>query len=484
VAKVKVWDKLMNMVTGAGGASDKTLGNYFATPVLDNATLLNMYRSDWISRKIIDLPPFDMCREGREWQADVDTEIGPLEELEAELNVWQKICIAMQWARLYGDAILYMGIKGQNPASELKPDSIGVGSLQYLHVMAGGATGEYTVNEIERDPISERYGEPKYYELPAGDQGKAPVRIHPSRVVHFYGNRIPGNRQAQIWNRGESVLVSVLDAVDAALTSSSIVTALLQEAKTDVVHVPNLSDYLATSEGTSKITARFQGAKAVKSIYNVLLLEGDGTTGENWEQKQVSFGGLTEILNHYLQVVAGAADIPATRMIGQSPKGMNATGDSDIRNYYDHIKARQNFELRPAIRTLDEVLIRSALGSRPDTIYFEFGPLWQLSDKEKADAAFVKAQATNLYATNALIPTVVLEHALKNQLIEDGTYPGIEKAYADFEQQALEPLDPEAAAIEAEQQALALEQQRKITAAPIAPPPGPPKAKGPPVPAK
>ena len=49
----------------------------------------------------------------------------------------------------------------------------------------------------------------------------------------------------------------------------------------------------------------------------------------------------------FLQVAAGAADIPVTRLLGQSPAGLSATGDSDTRNYYDMIAARQELDLRP-----------------------------------------------------------------------------------------------------------------------------------------
>jgi hypothetical protein len=45
---------------------------------------------------------------------------------------------------------------------------------------------------------------------------------------------------------------------------------------------------------------------------------------------------------------------------------MNATGESDTRNYYDRIKSDQKVYQEPAMNTLDEVLIRSAIGSKPE----------------------------------------------------------------------------------------------------------------------
>ena len=53
----------------------------------------------------------------------------------------------------------------------------------------------------------------------------------------------------------------------------------------------------------------------------------------------------------FLQVAAGAADIPVTRLLGQSPAGLSATGESDTRNYYDMIVgAAGGLTLRPDAR--------------------------------------------------------------------------------------------------------------------------------------
>ena len=75
----------------------------------------------------------------------------------------------------------------------------------------------------------------------------------------------------------------------------------------------------------------------------------------------------------FLQVAAGAADIPVTRLLGQSLAGLSATGDSDTRNYYDMIAARQELDLRPQLERLDALLL-SAAGIDPGAVRFEFRP--------------------------------------------------------------------------------------------------------------
>ena len=116
----------------------------------------------------------------------------------------------------------------------------------------------------------------------------------------------------------------------------------------DVVTVPNLSEHLANAATTAQLSARFSYASAMKSINNLLLL-GDG---ETWARQRIDFAGLPELVRTFLQVAAGAADVPVTRLLGQSPAGLSATGDHDTRNYYDMIAARQELDLRPRLERL------------------------------------------------------------------------------------------------------------------------------------
>ena len=115
----------------------------------------------------------------------------------------------------------------------------------------------------------------------------------------------------------------------------------------------------------------------MKPINNLLLL-GDG---ETWARERVDFGGLPDLVRTFLQVAAGAADVPVTRLLGQSPAGLSATGDHDTRNDDDMIAARQELDLRPQLERIDALLLRST-GVDPGALRFSFRPLWQVSAQE------------------------------------------------------------------------------------------------------
>lgn len=448
--KTSFFDRLTNLITGLGTeAKDKTTHDQFELNIIDKSALENAYRGDWLSRKIVDIIPFDMTREGWNWQAK-ESQIERLEDREKKLKLGLKVYQALVKARLYGGAGIYIGIKGANPAEELKPETVTKDSIEYIHVFT---RHDLSNPELDLDLISPWFGLPKHFQLSIAGGQQSQIEIHPSRVILFQGMPHPDPLRAagtDCW--GDSTLQIVWDAVRTAASSQQHVGALIPEAKVDVITVPGLSDALSTEAGTKKVVGRFQGAAMIKSMFGFVLTEGDSEGGgEQYQQKQIRFTEFPDLLRQFLQVAAGAADVPVTRLLNQSPTGLNNNGEGDLKNYYDNIKARQKHELKPQLDVLFEVLIRDVFGSRPKSIYYEFAALWQMSAKEQAEIEKMRAETDNALVGGALVPAPVMEKATRNRLIESGLYPGIEDAYEEFdadpEQQALanaaKGLDPD-----------------------------------------
>lgn len=447
-------DKLQNLVSGLNTGRDKQFHNQWVMSQLNQRDLETAYRGDWLVRKIIDIPPFDMVREWRDWKADNDV-IEKLEHCEREYCIPQKVQRALTLARLYGGAVIVMGVDGTgSPESELDLERVTEESISYLHVLH---RYEITTGDINRNVLDPLYGEPTYYEVANQDMQ---ARVHPSRVIRFVVNPLPDNRNVnEGW--GDPVLQAIQESVLQAGSVTSNIASMTHEANVDVIRIPNFMESLATAAYTSKLVQRFTLAATAKGNNGMLLLDKD----EEYDRKELHFAALPDILDRFMQIVSGAADIPATRLLSQSPAGMNATGESDIRNYYDRLSADQRLCLDPALNKLTEVLIRSATGSRDEDIYYEWAPLWQMSDVEKADNAKKRAETSQIYANSGLVPTDALAVATVNQLVEDGTYPGLETAIAEAE------TDPAEFAL-SEKQAEADMAQKELDIKANQPPPG------------
>ncbi len=93
------------------------------------------------------------------------------------------------------------------------------------------------------------------------------------------------------------------------------------------------------------------------------------------ETHAYTFGGLSEIYEAFMMDMAGAAEIPATKLFGRSPQGMNSTGEADLRNYYDMIAQMQERVLRPALEKLLPVMAISCWGYVPEDLEIVFEPI-------------------------------------------------------------------------------------------------------------
>ncbi|KAG1245205.1 hypothetical protein G6F68_015155 [Rhizopus microsporus] len=120
-----------------------------------------------------------------------------------------------------------------------------------------------------------------------------------------------------------------------------------------------------------------------------------------------------------------------TRLLGQSPGGLNASGESDLRNYYARISSNQELVLQPSLQILDECLIRSALGSRPPEVFYNWRSLWQTTDTERAAIGKTTAETIKTIAETKLLPDEVMSTVAVNMLTEAGVAPGLEAEMLD-----------------------------------------------------
>ncbi|MGO0683489.1 anti-CBASS protein Acb1 family protein [Pseudomonas fulva] len=414
-------DKLVNLVANLGTERDKASSSIYAPTLLSEQELSNAYRGAWLPRKIVDIPPLDATRRWRGWQASKE-QIEKLEAEEKRLDVRRKVKRAMTRARLFGGAALYIGTNDRDTSLPLDPSRLGQGGVRYLTVMS---KRQLARGDIEQDPQSDLFGLPKWYTL-TGSQ----IKVHPSRLVVFIGAELPDPEidfgVEQGW--GDSVLQAILDSIKQSDGTMANVASLVFEAKVDVIKIPNFMQSLQDKEFTKQVLERLRLAAMAKGINGQVLLDKE----EEYESKSASFGGLPDVIDRFLQAVAGAADIPLTRLAGQSPAGMSSTGESDLRNYYDRIQAMQELEVRPALAVLDECLIRSALGARDPKIHYSWLPLWQPTAAEKSENSKRTAETIKALRESGLFPDDALSVAAATLLVEEGVLPGLEAAIAKY----------------------------------------------------
>lgn len=411
---------LANVMSGRGTSVDRSSYDHWTFIPKSPQQIEAAYRSSWLARQIVDIPAADMTRAGRDWDAE-DDQIAAIEKEEKRLGYWPKVYQALVLGRLGGGAII-IGMNDRRPDLPL-PTNVKPGDVEYLTVLS---RYQVTLGEMEMDPASPLFGEPRYFRLSGSGRQ---VDIHPSRVIAFKGMPAPGlymtSWEDQYW--GDSVLQAVDSAVKQATTAMDGFASLIDEAKVDVFTMPGMYETLSQPGGEAKFMAALQAAAQGKSIYRMLALG----EGETWETRQINWAGMPEVIKTYLSIVAGAADIPATRLLGKSPDGMNSTGEGDLQNFFQMIGARQERDLRPVLDRLDAAVLLSA--GVPVDLSWSFSPLMVLTEQQQADIEAKEAETITKIAAVALIPETALAKTVQNRLVESQRWPGLKKLIEEAE---------------------------------------------------
>lgn len=411
---------LVNYVTGTGTARDKITHARWQFERPQDQQLLALYRSTWIARKLVDIPIADMLREGWRWQAD-EADITKLEEEERRLGVAQKLKEALTRDAVFGGGALILGDGTSDTAQPLLPESIGQGGLQYL-IVAG--RGELTVKELERVPGVD-YGKPAMFEL-LPLQGRA-LQIHPTRVITFNAMPIPAPLgvlgEQDFW--GDSRLAAVLRDIAAAMSGVAGTGRLMEELAITYHKIAGFTEKMAEKGGEEQVRRVISLMNQMKSSVQAVPIDKD----DDIEVITASFAGIPEALRSLMQNVSGAGDIPLTRFLGSSPDGMNATGASDTRNYYDRLAGERQADIVPAMDYLDQFLIPSALGRQDDAVRRVWNPLWQLSEVEQVDLDAKKIKIMTDTNTAGIVHDHVVEQVTRTIMIDSPTFQGAEKAF-------------------------------------------------------
>lgn len=381
-------DSLSNLVANIGTNRDKRTHNRFGFQFVTPYELEAAYQSNWLARRIVDKPNEDALRE---WRTFSGKDAKQIAAEERRLGVQQKYLDACCWADLYGGAAMLM-ITGQDLSKPLNLDKVKKGGLKNIVVFDRWDIQPSQFNFT--DPLAPNWMLPEVYTVVNGRQP-----IHYSHVIRRTGARLP-RRMAQFeqgW--GDSRLRRCMEDLRDVMATKGGIASLVLEANVDTISVQNLQGALASGQ-CEQITERYRMFGMLKSIVNLGLLD---KGNEEYQRSSIAFSGLSQIMEQFMVWTAGAAEMPVTELWGQSASGLNSTGDGDLKTYHGTIKGKQDGQMRRDLERLDEVMIRSALGTYPKDIEFEWNPLYQKSSVEEAQEDLADAQADAINIENRII---------------------------------------------------------------------------------
>jgi len=399
-------DGWSNILTGLGlGKKDKRTGGAISFTPLTEHEAEDLFAADTMAQKIVKMLPRDMVREGfRLTSSDIDEKIlesamDYFERLTSTLN-GDKICKAMEWGRMYGGAALVIGTDQDESVEPLDTDSLR--TITHLTLMN---RYELIAHDITADPTDENFSYPATYAIQPRVTGKGvgmlqagTVHIHHTRLIKFDGIELPRMTfmKNQYWN--DSILNNLKDAIRDFQASYDSAHALILDFAQAVYKVKGLKDIISSPDGQKTIQDRIAIIELTRSVLRAAIVDADG---EDFERKTTSMQGLDKVLDSISRKFAASTEYPHTILLGESPSGLGATGESEKNDYFDLVLREQKQVLKPKLRRMFELIFSAGDGPTggviPDNWDIDFAPLKHLNKKELIEARKTQAESDKIY---------------------------------------------------------------------------------------
>jgi len=414
-----------------------------------------MYRGSWIVGAAVDAVAEDMTRSGINIKGSDDPEaIQQMQSKLTRLGVWHSMLETIKWGRLYGGAVAMIVIDGQDPSTPLNIDTVGKDQFRGLKVF-----DRWQLQPSIQNMVTEGvdYGLPESYRVISNiATGQvSDLQIHHSRVIRQIGIQLPAMQAMTEEWWGESVIERMYDRLVSFDAATSGAANLIQKAHLRTVQIDKLREVLAAGgKAEENLLSMFHHMRMLQTSEGLTLLDKEDTFAAH----SYSFSGLSDMILQFGQQIAGATGIPLVRLFGQSPAGLNSTGESDLRMYYDNVAAQQESRLRDGMMKVLRVMHKSLFGTpAPDNFDFDFVPLWQTSTKERADIATAVTTTIATAFEKGIIDHTTALQELKQSSESTGVFTNITEVQIEESKTEPPPAPVEGELVEVDQPASMVE---------------------------
>lgn len=395
-------DSLESLYTSLGNKNDSVR---YSNKKISDRQLLNMYSSSWLTGKYIDKTADDMLKLPRVFSGDYDENLLKLvieKENRLKLNEIKEKFLA--FSSLLGDALI-VAITDTDDLSQPLSD---VEDIQRFIVLT---KGEFNPDSnIDDNLTSANFGKPIYYTIGKND------KVHHSRCHRLKLGKSKLTDRNQF---GISDLQNKYNAIRLFDTTITCIGDIIQDSNVDVLFIPDLIAKVA--QGKEDDIRKFINLiNHTKSSMNAIALDaGNSEAQGRWEQKTVTYAGLSEVLTKLITVTAGALDRPITVLFGLSASGFS-TGEEDLESYHGTINALQENRLRPAQEFIDKFILDKMMPNHGLT--YEYPSIKVINeDKEATRFSQFASAISGLVTANVISDKVAQTELIARKLLINTT---------------------------------------------------------------
>jgi phage-related protein (TIGR01555 family) len=399
-----VMDAWKNAVSGLGTfLKDKRMSSLAEFEPMQPAEAQELYAADDVAAKVVDAVPDDGLRQWGTFTAPGDTQFNAvMQQAFDALRVRAKFRDGWRFGRMVGGAALLMVVDDSEDLSmPLRLD--GVRSLKSLVLLM---RQELKYGQIDSQLDSPRFGQPTTYFLQP-NRGQTDVQlvgqeIHHSRLLIFHGTKLPPDLYVTNGYWHDSVLSRTQNAIRNYSTSHDAAATIMQEFSQPVFKMKGLAALIQAGKG-ELIAQRLEMVQLARSICRAAIIDQD----EDLQSVGAALTGAPDMLKAVGGRLVAASNMPHTKILGESPSGLGATGESEMEDWDDYVANEQELVALDNVLRLAEVMMAAkdgpTRGKIPAKWSFEFKPLRQPDEIQQAELRNKQADTDTKYITAAVL---------------------------------------------------------------------------------
>jgi len=340
----------------------------------------------WLIMRACVVPAKEAIRKG--WtlsSAENDDDLQTLQKLDKEYKLTKNLVEFVQFGRVFGLRIAMFKVESTDPLYYEKPFNIdGVTKNSYKGITQIDPYWVAPVldGEASTDPASKHFYEPTYWII----NGK---KIHRSHLVIMKNVEVPDMLKPTYFYGGVSVPQLIYERVYAAERTADEAPQLALSKRLNIYK----TDVAAAMSNQDEFEQDLLQWNYYRDNFGIKLIGED----EEIQQFETSLSDLDTVIMSQYQLVASAANIPVTKLLGTTPKGFNSSGTYEEQAYHEELESIQSHDLAPLLERHYQLLIKSRL----EKDIFEFDIAFESTEAQteevRAATNLQKAQTDQIY---------------------------------------------------------------------------------------
>ncbi|WVW37755.1 head/portal protein [Aeromonas phage Gekk3-15] len=286
----------------------------------------------WLIEKCCSMPAHDAVRNGYEIKVSDGQELPPevldkIRRLDSEMKVLKNCSELVKFTNVFGLRILMFKVDSDDPQYYEKPfniDGVTRGAYKGMSQIDPYWIAPLLDNCDSSDPSAINFYNPTWWVI----NGK---KIHRSHLHIGMGAAVPDILKPSYYYGGISLVQRIYERVYAAERTANEAPLLAMSKRTSILKV----DLAKAALKFQSVAERLMEWISHRDNHGVKVID----KNEAMEQQDTSLADLDTVIMTQFQLVSSIAEVPATKLLGTSPKGFGAAGDYEELSYHEKLES-------------------------------------------------------------------------------------------------------------------------------------------------